>query len=114
MHLYMYKIKVQRKLVNFVYVLVFKGAPPTPPSFAQMQLQSEEKTNFFVSLKRLVVNVPYMQLLTAYGINVGIFYAISTLLNQIVLQYYPVSCSTHNFFMWNSAFLTLKFFSGRC
>lgn len=28
----------------------------------------------------------------AYGINVGIFYAISTLLSQIIGQYYKVGC----------------------
>lgn len=34
-----------------------------------------------------------MILVIAYGINVGIFNAFSTLLNQIVLNYFPVSSS---------------------
>lgn len=70
---------------------VFKDAPPTPPSIAQKHALSEEPINFLQSVKHLVMNVPYVLLLTAYGINVGVFYAISTLLNQIILQYYPVS-----------------------
>ncbi|KAJ8932180.1 hypothetical protein NQ318_016030, partial [Aromia moschata] len=41
--------------------------------------------------ENLVKNRSYMLLMSAYGINVGIFYAISTLLNQIILQYYPTA-----------------------
>lgn len=74
----------------FLIFIVFKNAPPTPPSAAQKQILNEEPINFIESLKRLVTNLPYVLLLVAYGINVGVFYAISTLLNQIVLQYYPV------------------------
>lgn len=56
---------------------------------AQLQTQNEEPMKFTVSLKRLMVNVPFVLLLVAYGINTGIFYAISTLLNQIILKHYP-------------------------
>lgn len=72
-------------------LLFFKAEPPTPPSHAQLQTQGneEESVNFIQSVKRLVINPSYVLLLTAYGINVGIFYAISTLLNQIILKYYP-------------------------
>lgn len=76
------------------FFLVFKAAPPTPPSPAQLQAQNEEHaeslTNFMQSIKRLCCNRSYMLLLVAYGINVGIFYAISTLLSQIIQKYYPV------------------------
>lgn len=71
--------------------LVFKDAPPTPPSYAQAQQEGNEDTNFLQSLKNLLKNRSYVLLTLAYGINVGIFYAISTLLNQIILDYYPVS-----------------------
>lgn len=56
---------------------------------AQLQTQNEEPIKFTVSLKRLLVNIPFVLLLVAYGINTGIFYAISTLLNQIILKHYP-------------------------
>lgn len=69
-------------------ITVFKDAPPTPPSHAVLQQNSEEKVDFNQSLKNLVCNKSYMLLLVAYGINVGVFYAISTLLNQIILHYY--------------------------
>ncbi|XP_045470838.1 uncharacterized MFS-type transporter C09D4.1 [Harmonia axyridis] len=69
-------------------ILFFKNEPPTPPSYAQAQQQNDGQVDFIGSLKSLLVNGPYILLLLAYGINVGIFYAISTLLNQIILQYY--------------------------
>lgn len=83
-------IKHDVEVVN-TGILVFKNEPPTPPSYAQAQPNKDEESgNFFESIKRLVSNRSYMLLLISYGINTGIFYAISTLLNQIILLYYPV------------------------
>lgn len=79
----------------YCLISVFKNAPDTPPSYAAAQQEKGEEINFLASLKNLVKNRSYMFLLNAYGINVGIFYAISTLLNQIILQYYPVSVLFH-------------------
>ncbi|CAD1472073.1 unnamed protein product, partial [Heterotrigona itama] len=68
----------------------FKSEPPLPPSPAQaVQREAESTESFFVSVKKLVTNVGYLLLLFSYGINVGVFYAISTLLNHIVLQHFP-------------------------
>jgi len=39
----------------------------------------------------LFMNRGYLLLLISYGINVGIFYAISTLLNRLVIKQFPVS-----------------------
>ena len=70
---------------------VFKAQPPLPPSMAQLEQRANNETDFFGSLKRLFLNPRYVLLVVSYGINVGVFYAISTLLNQVVLRYYPVS-----------------------
>lgn len=43
------------------------------------------------SVKKLLKNNGYILLLISYGINVGAFFAISTLLNQFILLYFPVS-----------------------
>ncbi|GBP12296.1 Feline leukemia virus subgroup C receptor-related protein 2 [Eumeta japonica] len=75
--------------VLFVLILLFfKAAPPTPPSAAQ-DFGSSIDSNFFQSIKKLLTNRNYVLLLISYGLNVGVFYAISTLLNQVILQYYP-------------------------
>ncbi|XP_034942789.1 uncharacterized MFS-type transporter C09D4.1 isoform X2 [Chelonus insularis] len=77
--------------IAFLLILIFfKAKPPLPPSPAQAALHDIDKSeDFFQSLKRLVLNFGYIMLLLSYAVNVGIFYAISTLLNQIVLKYFP-------------------------
>ncbi|KPJ00323.1 Feline leukemia virus subgroup C receptor-related protein 2 [Papilio xuthus] len=75
--------------VLFVFILLFfKAAPPTPPS-AAADLGSSLDSNFLQSIRKLFMNRNYVLLLLSYGLNVGVFYAISTLLNQVVLTYYP-------------------------
>ena len=41
-------------------------------------------------MKNLFKNFNFDLILITYGINTGIFYSISTLLNQIISEYYPV------------------------
>ncbi|XP_053612281.1 uncharacterized MFS-type transporter C09D4.1 isoform X2 [Plodia interpunctella] len=75
--------------VLFVLILLFfKKAPPSPPS-AAADLGSSLDSNFLQSIKKLLTNRNYVLLLISYGLNVGVFYAISTLLNQIILNNYP-------------------------
>ncbi|XP_022919007.1 uncharacterized MFS-type transporter C09D4.1-like [Onthophagus taurus] len=69
--------------------LLFKDTPPTPPSMAEVLKKTESDTSFKASLIALGSNRNFILLILGYGINVGIFYAISTLLNQIILNYYP-------------------------
>ncbi|CAO1365862.1 unnamed protein product, partial [Diamesa serratosioi] len=74
-------------------IFFFKAQPPTPPSASAASQDSEKHPNesspFLHSIKRLICNSNYTLLLVSYGMNVGVFYAISTLLNQIVLFHYP-------------------------
>ncbi|XP_050466312.1 feline leukemia virus subgroup C receptor-related protein 2 isoform X2 [Cataglyphis hispanica] len=78
---------------TFVLALIlvfFKSAPPLPPSPAQaVQRGNTENESFFCSIKRLFSNIGYVLLLFSYGINIAVLYAISTLLNQIILKYFP-------------------------
>ncbi|KAJ2940731.1 hypothetical protein O0L34_g14842 [Tuta absoluta] len=75
--------------VLFVLILLFfKSNPKTPPS-AAAELGDSLDSNFLQSIKNLLKNRNYVLLLISYGINVGVFYAISTLLNQVILTYYP-------------------------
>ncbi|CAG9824973.1 unnamed protein product [Phaedon cochleariae] len=79
-------------VILILVILFFKNNPPTPPSHAVAQQEATETSvDFVTSLKNLATNRSYVLLLCAYGINTGVFYAISTLLNQIILHYYPAA-----------------------
>jgi FLVCR family feline leukemia virus subgroup C receptor-related protein len=80
-----------------VHVSVFRAEPPFPPSPAQVEQRANEDTDFVGSVKRLIRNKGYVLLMMSYGLNVGVFYAISTLLNQVVLLYFPVSGLSNSF-----------------
>uniref|UniRef100_A0AC34QNB6 Major facilitator superfamily (MFS) profile domain-containing protein n=1 Tax=Panagrolaimus sp. JU765 TaxID=591449 RepID=A0AC34QNB6_9BILA len=81
---------VVNSLIFAAILAFFDEQPPNPPSAAQARAIEESiDGNYVQSLKHLVVNPHYMLLLVTYGINVGVFYAISTLLSQMVLHYYP-------------------------
>jgi FLVCR family feline leukemia virus subgroup C receptor-related protein len=77
-------------LIFAAIIAFFSEKPKLPPSIAQVRAMEESiDGNYLASLKKLVINPHYMLLLVSYGINVGVFYAISTLLSQMVLLYYP-------------------------
>ncbi|CAD7014635.1 feline leukemia virus subgroup C receptor-related protein 2 [Ceratitis capitata] len=73
-------------------IFLFKDKPPTPPNpkrSGDPTANSASEEPFMKSLKSLALNRNYILLLISYGMNVGVFYAISTLLNPVVLKYYP-------------------------
>jgi hypothetical protein len=55
---------------------------------------------YLSSIRRLLSNKGYVLLLISYGLNVGVFYAISTLLNTVVTRHFEVrhSSSAHSGF----------------
>ncbi|XP_043582497.1 feline leukemia virus subgroup C receptor-related protein 2-like isoform X1 [Bombus pyrosoma] len=90
LHVMFYIVAAFTTTILVLILLFFKSEPPIPPSPAQaVQREAESTGSFFLSVKKLVTNTGYLLLLLSYGINVGVFYAISTLLNHIVLQYFP-------------------------
>ena len=78
---------------------VFQKEPPLPPSAAQASLRHEvpvtekrvDKHTYLQTLKSLFTNRNFLLLLISYGINMGVCYSVSTLLNQIVLLHFAVS-----------------------
>ncbi|CAG2192814.1 FLVCR [Mytilus edulis] len=77
--------------VLFLLVLViFKKEPPQPPSRAQwLAVRNAASQHYGKSLLRLLKNRGFLLLVLTYGINTGSYYAIATLLNPVVLHYYP-------------------------
>ncbi|KMR04909.1 putative mfs-type transporter -like isoform x2 protein [Lasius niger] len=89
LRLMFYIVAAFTTLVLVLILFFFKSAPPLPPSTAQaVQRENTEKETFSRSIKRLLTNTGYVLLLFSYGINIAVLYAISTLLNQIILKHF--------------------------
>ncbi|XP_067120466.1 uncharacterized MFS-type transporter C09D4.1-like [Centruroides vittatus] len=82
-------VAIFTSLLFLIVIFAFKDKPPKPPSRAQAAILAEERINYWKSILNLMKNINYTLLLITYGINVGVFYAISTLLNQVVLIHFP-------------------------
>uniref|UniRef100_A0A672FXZ0 Choline/ethanolamine transporter FLVCR1 n=1 Tax=Salarias fasciatus TaxID=181472 RepID=A0A672FXZ0_SALFA len=78
-------------LIFVLVVIVFQERPEIPPSQAQAQARSmqPDEYSYMASILRLLRNKPFMLLVISYGLNVGCFYAISTLLNRMIIEHYP-------------------------
>ncbi|XP_018794043.1 PREDICTED: feline leukemia virus subgroup C receptor-related protein 2 isoform X2 [Bactrocera latifrons] len=79
-------------ILMVLMIFFFSDKPPTPPNPKRSIIPAagtESEASFKRSLKNLATNRNYILLLISYGMNVGVFYAISTLLNPVVLKYYP-------------------------
>ncbi len=77
---------------------VVQDQPILPPSLAQAEIRKNESNQtennfqlFKKSIFALIKNGNFMLILISYGINVGAYYAISTLLNPIISEYYTVN-----------------------
>lgn len=76
--------------IFIVIVLTFRAKPPRPPSKAQMLAeQMGLEVNYSKSLLNLLKNKNFILLTVTYGINTGCYYGFATLLNPIILYYYP-------------------------
>ena len=78
-------------LLVLTITFTFQDKPSTPPSRAQEIGISEKDENYLSSINRLLKNRDFILLLIGYGLNVGIFYAISSLLNTIILSHFKDS-----------------------
>ncbi|XP_017266802.1 feline leukemia virus subgroup C receptor-related protein 2 isoform X1 [Kryptolebias marmoratus] len=79
---------------TFIFVLVvmvFQERPEIPPTQSQAQARNShpDEYSYQASIMRLLRNKPFMLLVISYGLNVGCFYAISTLLNRMIIEHYP-------------------------
>ncbi|KAL4613171.1 feline leukemia virus subgroup C receptor-related protein 2 [Arapaima gigas] len=78
--------------VLFILVIfVFQEKPDIPPTQAQVVARSLplENYSYTASILRMLRNRPFIFLMVSYGLNVGCFYAVSTLLNQMIMEHYP-------------------------
>ncbi|XP_050080439.1 feline leukemia virus subgroup C receptor-related protein 2-like isoform X1 [Anopheles maculipalpis] len=82
-------------MIACMVIAVFKSEPPFAPSHVQalQRTMKPRRKDYCPSVGRLLKDENYLILVIAYGINVGLFNAFSTLLNQIVLNYFPDSAT---------------------
>ncbi|XP_069552753.1 choline/ethanolamine transporter flvcr2b isoform X3 [Brachyistius frenatus] len=88
----MFYITAGAATVLFILVVfVFQERPELPPTQAQATARSipPEQYSYIDSIKRLLRNRPFILLLITYGLNVGCFYAVGTLLNRMIIERYP-------------------------
>jgi len=82
--------------VTIMIILVISDEPAYPPSKARARSKTleEEKGgespfgDYFSSLKCLLTDFPFVLLFLSYGINTGVYYAIGTLLNPLMMPFF--------------------------
>ncbi|VDK72723.1 unnamed protein product [Litomosoides sigmodontis] len=81
---------VANTIIFLLIVFSFPKKPPLPPSLAQLRiLEDTSEKNYYHSLKQLMTNPNFVLLFITYGLNVGVFYAVSTVLSQMILIFHP-------------------------
>ena len=64
--------------------------PPTPPTTSsQKAAELSDDISYMESVTALFTERNMLMLIISYGMNVGVFYAVSTLLNQIINSAFP-------------------------
>ncbi|KAM8831274.1 choline/ethanolamine transporter flvcr2b isoform 2-T3 [Spinachia spinachia] len=78
-------------LLFILVLIVFQERPELPPTLAQATARSipAEDYSYTSSILRLLRNRPFNLLIITYGLNVGCFYAVGTLLNRMIIERYP-------------------------
>ncbi|XP_015786107.1 uncharacterized MFS-type transporter C09D4.1 [Tetranychus urticae] len=77
-------------LLFIAIVLFFEDKPKKSPSNSAARANFlQEDLYFLQSLKALITDLNMVKLTLSYGINVGIFYAISTILEQMISSAFP-------------------------
>ncbi|XP_040598669.1 feline leukemia virus subgroup C receptor-related protein 2 isoform X2 [Mesocricetus auratus] len=78
-------------LLFILVIIVFKEKPKYPPSRAQSLSYALASTDasYLSSIVRLFKNLNFVLLVITYGLNAGSFYALSTLLNRMVILHFP-------------------------
>ncbi|XP_051005482.1 feline leukemia virus subgroup C receptor-related protein 2 [Acomys russatus] len=78
-------------LLFILVIIVFKEKPKYPPSRAQSLSYALASTDasYLSSIIRLFKNLNFVLLVITYGLNAGAFYALSTLLNRMVILHFP-------------------------
>lgn len=88
-----YSVFIMSLILTVAIILFFDNEPQKPPGSArlraQMGCQAPTPASFLASIVTVCKDKNYVLLVISYGINVGAFYAVSTVLNQMVAPIWP-------------------------
>ncbi|XP_076834136.1 choline/ethanolamine transporter flvcr2a isoform X4 [Brachyhypopomus gauderio] len=78
-------------LIFILVLIMFQEKPDVPPSQAQVAMRTmvPQESSYRASVGRLLHNTSFILLFITYGLNVGCFYAVSTLLNRMIINHFP-------------------------
>ncbi len=80
-----FSVAIFTTLLFLIIAIFFNDKPEFPPSAAQAQaVMANQNSSFYSSVKALATNPNFILLFITYGLNTGVFYAVSTVLNQMV------------------------------
>jgi FLVCR family feline leukemia virus subgroup C receptor-related protein len=93
---YMLLIAILSTLIAVVMAFAFKKdepeiAPSCIEALRRDNIIHRDKRNFFKCFKILLSNKNFIMLFLGFGLNIGVFNAFSTILNSIIVYYFPVS-----------------------
>lgn len=81
-------------LALLVSIVAFEEKPEHPLSLSEtLNLNARAKPPFKEEMHSLLGDRDFLLLLFSYGLNVGCFYSIATLLNPVILAYFPDEAS---------------------
>lgn len=90
-----FSVAIVTSVLLIAMIFLFEDRPSKPPSLAQaiadqqMMSQQAADSSLLAVTKSLMRNRNFNLLLMTYGLNVGVFYAISTILNQLIEVKFP-------------------------
>ncbi|GFT82204.1 feline leukemia virus subgroup C receptor-related protein 2 [Nephila pilipes] len=76
-------------VVFILIVFTFQNAPKNPPSLAQAQKRKESSESHTQIIMNMLKNPNFILILIVYGLMVGSYYAIGTILNSLILYFFP-------------------------
>lgn len=79
-----YGVAIVCTLILLAILFLFDDKPKNPASLAAVAAAEQKEESYAVVIKSLACNKNYMLILITYGLNVGTYYAVSTVLNQMV------------------------------
>lgn len=80
-----YGVSIITSVIFLLIIAFFESKPQLPPSEAQFYAQTlNHEQSFSSSIISLFTNANFLLLFLSYGLNTGVFYAISTVLSQMI------------------------------